>query len=210
MTHTLHRRGTPENLANDCVVFAMSAKGINEKDSADRMREFMRIAQRYNPVNMGDMKTGNAYSVGAERVIVDIKDTSIVHAVFTDFETVARVVQEVKEAELGMSVIISGLFDSARGCCQKTGLTLHTIEHSLDIWGKTEKLAPQDVLEITTMCGHGMVAANLVVSMAEDIKAGGLTPEDAAEELAKQCCCGIFNPVRAAELLKAMACRVFP
>ena len=210
MTHTLHRRGTPVNLANDYVVFAMSAKGINEKDSATKMRQFMRIAQRYNPVNMGDMKTGNTYSVGTEKLTADIKDTSIVHAVFTDLETVARVVQEFKDAELGMSVVISGLFDSAKECCQKTGLALHTIEHSLDIWGKTEKLAPDDVLEITTMCGHGMVAANLVVSMAEDIEAGRLSPEDAAKELAKQCCCGIFNPVRAAELLEAMACRLFP
>ena len=207
MTHTLHRRGTPENLANDYVVFAMSAKGINEKDSATKMRQFMQIAQRYNPVNLGDMKTGNTYSVGTEKVIADIKDTSIVHAVFTDLETVAKVVQEVKDADLGMSVIISGLFDSAKECCQKTGLTLHTVEHSLDIWGKTEKLAPGDVLEIATMCGHGMVAANLVVSMAEDIEAGRLSAEEAAEELAKQCCCGIFNPVRAAELLGAMAGR---
>lgn len=207
MTHTLHRRGTPENLANDYVVFAMSAKGINEKDSATKMRQFMQIAQRYNPVNLGDMKTGNTYSVGTEKVMADIKDTSIVHAVFTDLETVAKVVQEVKDADLGMSVIISGLFDSAKECCQKTGLTLHTVEHSLDIWGKTEKLAPGDVLEIATMCGHGMVAANLVVSMAEDIEAGRLSPEEAAEELAKQCCCGIFNPVRAAELLGAMAGR---
>ena len=116
-------------------------------------------------------------------------------------------VQEVKDADLGMSVIISGLFDSAKECCQKTGLTLHTIEHSLDIWGKRQKLAPGDVLEITTMCGHGMVAANLVVSMAEDIKASRLSPEEAAKEFAKQCCCGIFNPVRAAELLGAMAGR---
>lgn len=207
MTHTLHRRGTPENLANDYVVFAMSAKGINEKDSATKMRQFMQIAQRYNPVNLGDMKTGNTYSVGTEKVMADIKDTSIVHAVFTDVETVAKVVQEVKDADLGMSVIISGLFDSAKECCQKTGLALHTVEHSLDIWGKTEKLAPGDVLEVTTMCGHGMVAANLVVWMAEDIKAGRLSPEEAAEELAKQCCCGIFNPVRGAELLGAMAGR---
>lgn len=207
MTHTLHRRGTPENLANDYVVFAMSAKGINEKDSATKMRQFMQIAQRYNPVNLGDMKTGNTYSVGTEKVMADIKDTSIVHAVFTDLETVAKVVQEVKDADLGMSVVISGLFDSAKECCQKTGLALHTVEHSLDIWGKTEKLAPGDVLEVTTMCGHGMVAANLVVSMAEDIKAGRLSPEEAAEELAKQCCCGVFNPVRGAELLGAMAGR---
>lgn len=111
MTHTLHRRGTPGNLANDYVVFAMSAKGINEKDSATKMRQFMQIAQRYNPVNLGDMKTGNTYSVGTEKVMADIKDTSIVHAVFTDLETVAKVVQEVKDADLGMSVIISGLLD---------------------------------------------------------------------------------------------------
>ena len=207
MTHTLHRRGTPENLTNDYVVLAMSAKGINEKDSANKMRQFMQIVQRHDPVNMGDMKTGNTYSVGTERLTADIEDTSIVHAVFTELETVAKVVQEIKDAKLGISVVVSGLFDSAKGCCQKTGLALHTVEHSLGIWGKTEKLAPHDVLEITTMCGHGMVAANLVVSMAEDIKAGRLTPEDAAEELAKQCCCGIFNPVRAAELLQAMAAR---
>jgi hypothetical protein len=52
MTHTLHRRGTKENLAKDYVVFAMSAKGINEKDSAEKMRKFLQMAQRYKPVNL--------------------------------------------------------------------------------------------------------------------------------------------------------------
>ena len=207
MTHTLHRRGTQENLMNDLTVFAMSAKGINENGSADKMRQFLRIAQRYNPVNMGDMKTGNVYVVGPDEVIARVKDTSIVHAVFTDLKTVVKFVQEVKDADLGISVVISGLFDSARKCCQKTGLSLHTIEHSLDIWGRAEKLPNEDALEITTMCGHGMVAANLVVSMVEGIKAGRLTPKDAAEELARQCCCGVFNPVRGAQLFKAMAAR---
>lgn len=207
MTHTLHRRGTKESLANDYVVFAMSAKGINEKGSAEKLRRFLEIARRHNPVNMGDMKTGNIYSVGADKVMAGVKDTSIVHAVFTDLETVTQVVQEVKEAGLGISVVISGLFDTVRECCQKAGLALHTIEHSLGIWGTREKLPPDSVLEVTTMCGHNMVAANLVLSVAEDIKAGRLTPEDAAKELAKQCCCGIFNPVRGAELLKVMAAK---
>lgn len=205
MTHTLHRLGTKKNLAGDYVVFAMSGKGINEKGSAEKMRKFLQIAQRYNPVNLGDMKTGNIFSVGAEKVIAQIKDTSIVHAVFTDLETVEKFVNEIKKAELGISVVISSLFDSARECCQKAGLTLHTIEHSLDIWGKTDKLPPKDVLEITTMCGHGMVAANLVTALAADIKAGRVALQDAAQELSKQCCCGVFNPVRSAELLKAMA-----
>jgi len=205
VTHTLHRRGTRGSLANDYVVLAMSAKGINEEGSAGKLQKFLEIAQRHNPVNIGDMKTGNTYSVGAEKIMADVKDTSIVHAVFTDLETVARFVQEAGDANLGMSVVISGLFDSVRECCQNTGLTLHTVEHSLGIWGRTERLAPENVLEVTTMCGHGMVAVNLVVSVAEDVKAGRLTPEDAARELTKQCCCGIFNPERGAELLRAMA-----
>ena len=207
MTHTLHRRGTRENLARDFVVFAMSAKGINEKNSAEKMRQFLQMAQRHNPVNLGDMKTGNIFSVGTERVIAEVKDTSIVHAVFTDLETVGKFVKEVKEAELGISVVISGLFDSAKECCQKTGLPMHTIEHSLHIWGRTDKLPSEAVLEVTTMCGHGMVSANLVTAMAEDIKAARLNPEDAAKELSKQCCCGVFNPERGAELLRAMAAK---
>lgn len=207
MTHTLHRQGTNDNLTNDYVVLTMSAKGINEKDSADKMRKFLRIAQRRNPVNMGDMITGNIYSVGIDEVIDKAKDTSIVHAVFTDIGKVAKLIQEVKDADLGISVIISGLFDSVRECCQKTGLSLHTLEHSLGIWGKTDKLPNMGLLEVTTMCGHGMVAANLVISVTKDIRAGRLTPEDAARELAKQCCCGVFNPIRAAELIKIAASR---
>jgi len=55
------------------------------------------------------------------------------------------------------------------------------------------------------MCGHGLVSANVVKSMVEEIKAGRKTPEATAKELAPQCACGVFNPVRAAKLLAAMA-----
>jgi hypothetical protein len=71
-----------------------------------------------------------------------------------------------REGELGIWVVISGWFDAAKACCQKVGLMFHTIEHSLDIWGKTDKLPPKDVLEINTMCGRGMGAANLVTFLA--------------------------------------------
>jgi hypothetical protein len=50
-----------------------------------------------------------------------------------------------------------------------------------------------------------MVASNLVTSLIEEIKAGERSPEDAGKELAKVCECGIFNPVRAAELLRGLA-----
>jgi len=50
MTHTLHRLGNPANLADDYVVFAMSAKGINEKGSAIALRKFLEIASEYEPI----------------------------------------------------------------------------------------------------------------------------------------------------------------
>ena len=55
MTHTLHRKGTKQNLSNDFILLTMAAKGINEDGAADKMREFLRIVSRYNPANMGDI-----------------------------------------------------------------------------------------------------------------------------------------------------------
>jgi len=204
MSHTLHRQGTMENLADDYVILAMSAKGINEKDSAAKLQEFLRIALHYNPVNVGDIKTGNMYQGDPEQIIQQIKDTSIVHAAFTDPNTVAEVLQKVKEADLGMSVVVSGLFEPVRGCCHRIGQrpAPHTVEYSLGVWGQTDRLPEDFVLEISTMCGHGMVSFNLVLDAIEGVKSGRVSPEEAARRLAEPCVCGVFNPSRAAELLR--------
>ncbi|HID86825.1 MAG TPA: hypothetical protein EYP55_05530 [Anaerolineae bacterium] len=206
MSHTLHRRGTAENLSNDYVVLAMSAKGINEEGSAAKLREFLRLARRHNPVNMGDMRTGNMYQVDVEEIIARVRDTSIVHAVFTDIEAVTEFLREVKEAELGMSVVVSGLFEPVRECCRRIGMrpAPHSVEHSLGIWGRTERLPEERVLEIATMCGHGMVSFNLVREAIEDVREGRVTPKEAALRLTLPCVCGVFNPVRAAQLLEAL------
>jgi len=116
MTHTLHRIGTEENLSNDFVILVMAAKGINEEGAAEKMREALRIASRYHPVNMGDMKTGNIYAVKFDEIINKVQDTSIVHAVFTNLDIVTEAVKEIKEADLGISVVLSSTFALARGC----------------------------------------------------------------------------------------------
>ena len=82
MSHTLHRRGKAEGMKNDFVLFAMSAKGINEVDSAGKLRRFLEILSQFNPVNMGDMKTGNEFITPVGNVIASTQDTSIVHGVF--------------------------------------------------------------------------------------------------------------------------------
>ncbi|KPK23156.1 MAG: hypothetical protein AMJ70_04220, partial [Dehalococcoidia bacterium SG8_51_3] len=130
---------------------------------------------------------------------------AVVHAVFDNPEAVSEVLTELKEADLGQSVVVSGIFENVDQCLEKAGLKHHTANFSLGVWGKTEKLPEEEVLEVATMCGHAMISANLIKSMVDEIKAGRKTPDEAAKVLAPQCACGIFNPARAAKLMTAMA-----
>ena len=203
MTHTLHRRGTAESLSEDYPMLCITAMGVNDNGHIPKLQECLRIALRHDPKNIGSITLGGMFAHTPEEVIASAR--GIVHAVFDNPQTVTQVLRELKEADLGMSGVVSGLLDSVNECCQKAGLKRHTVELSLGIWGNTEKLPSDDILEVTTMCGHGLVSANLVKSLAGEIKAGAKTPEDAAKELTPNCYCGIFNPARAAKLLAALA-----
>ena len=205
MTHTLHRLGNAENLSDDYVVFAMSAKGFNEDGSATTMRKFLDIAYEYDPVNIGDMKTGNILNVTKEELDENVQDVSIVHAVYSDEKTVAALLKHLKEEDLGISIVVSGLLDRVKEIAESSDLRQHTVNCSGGIWGKTEKLPSQEVLQVTTMCGHGMVASNLVDYYATRIRKGRITAEEAAKKLGEPCVCGVFNFQRAAKLLQAMA-----
>lgn len=202
MTHTLHRKGTADDLSTDYVMLCIRAAGINDSGSDAKLQEFLRIATHHAPKNIGSVRM-NMYSHKPAEVIADAH--AVAHAVFDNQQAVTQVLRELKEADLGLSVVVSGILDSVNECCQQAGLKRHTVEFSLGIWGKTERLPSNDILEVTTMCGHAMVSANLVESMATDIKKGIRSPDGAAGELASHCCCGVFNPARATRLLAAMA-----
>lgn len=206
MTHTLHRRGTPESFQHDYVLFAMSAKGVNEVGSKTRIKRFLEILEQHGPVNMGDMKTGNSFITSRENIVNSAQDTSIVHAVFQSREDLVLALKDVKEADLGISVIVTGLLQDVHDCCTTAGLVPHTCETSLGIWGNAERLPDEDVLRFTTMCGHGQVPFNLVTKILEKVKEGKLTLQEGGQELAKPCQCGVFNPVRAAALLEEIMC----
>ncbi|MEE9399224.1 MAG: hypothetical protein V3V23_03050 [Dehalococcoidales bacterium] len=205
MTHSLHRLGTKENLKNDYPLICMAAHGINEEGAAAKMGKFLEICQRHGPVNFGDMKQGNILVHKAEDIINNITNTTLVQCVFDDLDKVEAVLSDLIKADLGLSVVVSGLTDSTKECCQKVGLEIHTISQSLGIRGNTSRLPSRETLEITTMCGHGMTATSLAEKMIEDVKKGKISPQKAAQKLAKPCECGIFNPTRAAELLAAAA-----
>jgi hypothetical protein len=88
-------------------------------------------------------------------------------------------------------VSVSGHFDEVKGACQEIGLVPHTVQYSLGIAGKRELLPDENVLEITTMCGHAMVSPNLLLHPITKIDAVKLTYAEAALELSRQCECGI-------------------
>jgi hypothetical protein len=200
--------GTRESLSNDFVFLYMPSKGINDSGSGPKLRKFFELAQQHNPINLGDATYGNMYSRKIEDIISNLKEDSkglAIHAVFTNEEDAAAMLKDVKEADIGLSLVISGIFDKVQELCKKSGIHRHAATYSLGMWGKTEKLPPEPVLEVSTMCGHGMISAARILSAADDIKTGKKSAADAAKDLAKQCDCGIFNPARAAKLLAAMA-----
>jgi len=204
MTNTLHRQGTIESLKNDYVIFAHTAKGITREGSAPKIQEFMRICLKYHPVNIGDYIQGNIHQddIDIQTLISRQGDGEGATAVFTDLDTLQKVVEELIRADLGLSINISGLMDEVQACCRKAGIERHSVEHSLGFWGSKDRLPEREILEINTMCGHGMVSFNFIRKMIDYVKLRRLTPQKAAKLMAKCCECGAFNPVRAEMLLE--------
>ena len=126
------------------------------------MQKTLEIALKHNPVNYGDMRLGNKFDTKLEDIMKNISDTSIVHAVFDNIDDATAFAKEVKEANLGISLVVSAPFDKAWQVADKSGCIGHTIEYSLGILGKTDKLPSPEVNDFCTMCGHGMISRYLV------------------------------------------------
>jgi len=204
MSHTLHRQGNLKDLRRDYVVFSMACQSANAKGSIPKIRKIFEIMVKHQPVNFGDVKTGPIFKVTKEAMEENFRENSYIHFVFTDHETVGRVLKELREADAGLSVVVSGVVDDIGQLCRQAGLKMHTVEFSGGIYGKTEHLPEEPVLEVTTMCGHGLIASNLVKDLVEQVRKGKKKAEEAAVELAKQCQCGVFNPERARQLIERM------
>ncbi|MEW6229096.1 MAG: hypothetical protein AB1700_13565 [Bacillota bacterium] len=205
MTHSLHRIGPRESLENDIAVLFVPSKGVNHEGSAAKAKEFLKLLKKHGAVHYGDDRTGNVLTRGHDNLVNDTTDVTNVHAVFSDKDRFLAFLKDVVKADLGISVVVSGLFDFVEKCCKEAGAEWHTVEPSLGVWGRTEKLPPRRVLEVCTMCGHGYVTAKLVLNMVERIKKGRLSPSKAAQDLSRLCLCGIFNPDRAEKQLRALA-----
>ena len=208
MTHSLHRVGREGvfGLENDLVVLCMPSKDINHEGSGPKLRKFLEMAVAFGANNIGDARLGNEWWHGSREKMLDaIEDRAVVTAVFSDKKKVAQFLKALKEEDLGMSVVVSGIFEIVKECCHEAGLTPHTQNRSLKIWGNTELLPSEEILSISTMCGHAMIGADLINYMLRRVKKGAITAREAAVELAKPCMCGIFNIDRAELILEELS-----
>lgn len=208
MTHTLYREGTVESLKNDFVIVITGAKGFNKRGCAPRLREMLRIISSFGPINMGSMEVGNlGRGMPVKEIISNVSDAAIAQAAFDDKETAVEVLRALKEADLGISVTISGLTEEVKDIMRRAGVGdhPHTSNLALGFMGRREKAASDDTRLVTTMCGHHMISGRIVEHLLEMIKKGRITPMEAAIRLSKQCTCGAFNTVRAAQILDQLA-----
>lgn len=204
MTHSMHRLGDPSDLYDDFTIIFMSARGYNNIGSQDKLRRFLQLAIKHNSVNFGNMEAGNALFNDAEAIIEAVKDGTTVQATFASETDLFDMVDDLVKEDLGMSVIVQGLLHKVEECCAHAGVKPHTWNNSLGVWGKRELLPDSDIMQFTTMCGHGMVAVGLVEKIIERINKGRLTCAQGALELARPCICGFVNVVRAERLLRRL------
>ena len=204
MTNTLHRQGSEEDLRGDYVIFVSLARDITREGSAPKIHEFLRICQRHGPINIGSSKWGSVLQEDVEfgDLIANLKDGATSGAVFTDLDTLKAVIAELVEADLGISINVSGLLDGVQECCHAGGIERHSVEQSLGFWGASDLLPERDVLEINSLCGHGLVSFNLIRKMMDQVKMRRLTPAEAARTLGRCCECAVFNTSRAERLLE--------
>jgi hypothetical protein len=216
MTNTLHRYG--QNFDDDYIVFAIPARGVNDGNAAEKERRFLEIARKYNPVNMGDASHGGIFrpskelnpsvhwnrhdAKDIETVVNGVSSPTTVAAVFDNADAVVAFVKELKAEDIGLSINISGGLDKVRECARRAGLERHSVEYSLGFFGQTDRMADRETLELSTMCGHGMVSFGLARKLIEWVKQGRRSPEQAAATMARFCSCGVFNPARACRLLR--------
>ena len=100
MTHTNHRQGTRENLTNDWVMLSLPYKGppvIMEK--VDKYNE---ICRHHHPINPDGARAWYIW-------------------VFDSRGNMEAALTELAEAEIGLPVVVSGLFDEVAESCQRAG-----------------------------------------------------------------------------------------
>jgi len=205
MTHTMHRQGNIESLKEDYIVLIV---GSDIPFDIYRRRLHKKFPSIY------EMVKKVLLNLGILELLRIIKKTesgeSYGNRVFNNKKELGSYLKRLKEKNLGKSVVVSGLFDEVIDCLREINLSPHTIQFSLGIFGKTQLLPKEEILEITTMCGHHMISPMLVEKLASDIRNGEISSEQAVRVMGKQCVCAVCNESRARKLIESLASKLSP
>jgi hypothetical protein len=202
MTHSLHRRGSIESLQRDYVFLCTPAKGINNKDAAQKLCRILDILMEVGPTNIGFYGYGSQVNgINIEEVKKTLHNNSRLRCCFDDKEKIKEVLRKVKSEDLGLSITVSGLISELKDISRELSIKPHTANISCGCYGKVDRLPTMKILEISTMCGHGMISFSLVESITKRLQEGTIRLDEAIRRLSQPCTCGIFNPTRADEIL---------
>lgn len=226
MTHTLHRRGDRDALRGEFILLAMVDPAVTgQRDwggpDPSRLRRLLEVFASCEPeaiaFRSGDDQyrylrgaaTGRtaegAAFLSLEEIVGIGAFQGVCHAVYHGGRRVEEVLRRLRDEDLGVSVTVQGVLDEVERVCEEAGLEPHSLGLSLGACGATGRLPEPRVLELCTMCGHGLVAARLAESLVERVRSGELTPRAAALALAGPCLCNVVDPDRAARLLSEVA-----
>jgi hypothetical protein len=122
--------------------------------------------------------------------------------VFDKRENAEAFVKRIKEEDLGLSVNISSSIDNAKNACKFAGIPRHSIAYSLGFEAVGDNVPAKQAVQLSTMCGHGMLSINFAQKMMSFVKENRRTPQEAAEAMSRFCSCGIFNTTRAKRILE--------
>ena len=201
MTHTLLRTGDIDSQKEEFCWLVHQTKGVNDADFVDKALEYIATVEVVGGDNWGDKKTGAVLNVGPQPIKDNFKINSHIGGVFSTRDKAVKFIQDVIAKDLGLSVIIAGVLPEIAQICEEVGIEPNSANFSLGIWGRKEKLPDEKTLSITTMCGHHSVPRRYVEFIEEKVDAGIISPEEGAKKLAAFCYCGMFNPVRCADIL---------
>ncbi len=220
MTNTLHRYGKAETFRDDYIIFAMPSKGKNDEGAIDKLRMFLRICVRHQPSNIGasgqsgyrpsehlnpTVHWKRDLAPDFDRVIAGVTKAGTAGSVFDSREKAIACLRDVIAADLGLSVNISTSVEGAKEAGRECGIQRHSVEYSLGFTDPHDHLPGSRVLELATMCGHGMVSFQMVQKMVEMVREGRRTPQQAVTTLTRFCPCGVYNPSRARRLIEDAA-----
>jgi len=176
MTHSLHREGPLDLLDKEYVLFVYPARGFNYDGSGPKVRRLGELLFHQGPANLlaTTLRRNMYLAVSHDEILKSIKDGAKIFCVLEGGEKIRDTLAKIKEMDEGISIVISGVIDRVREVSAELGLNPHTINLSLGIHGKTDRLPPADIRQFTTMCGHGMVSPRLIRDLIRRVKTGKL------------------------------------